>query len=383
MPVWASSEWYVVRPDAIYVWRRYPQLEEKLGWYLRVMRGEAPPKFRIVRAFEAGLDRAEDLESVSIDELWRLHNRVSLEFRREFRRLREGEVWEDPLTDAKPSLLDLKIELVKRLTSPCVLCERRCGVERAKGRRGACRLAWDVYIHSAFLHLGEEAPLVPSGTIFYGGCNYTCVFCQNWDVSQWKASQAMKVTPKMLAEIQDSLALEGARNINHVGGDPVPSLHYIVESMKYASHSKPQLWNSNMYMTLEALEILVDLIDIWLPDLKFGNDKCSMRLAAVPRYWEATTRNIRIAAEHGDMIVRHLVMPGHLECCTKPVLRWIAENLGDGVLVNVMDQYHPDNLVVRMPHKWPEIARRPSREEIEEAWRYASELGLDWEPVTR
>ncbi|BAN90434.1 radical SAM protein [Aeropyrum camini] len=383
MPIYAAPEWYLVRPDALYVWRRYPQVEEKLGWYVRVMRGEEPPKFRIVRSFEVGFDSLEDVKEASTEELWREHERVAGEFRRLYRSLREGGSYEEGLEDASPSLMDVKVELVRRLASPCELCERRCRVERARGRRGACRLAWDVYVHSAFLHLGEEAPLVPSGTIFYGGCNFTCVFCQNWDVSQWKAREAVPVTPVRLAEIQDRLAEAGARNINHVGGDPVPSLHVIVESMRYASHSKPQLWNSNMYMTLEALDILVDLIDIWLPDLKFGNNRCAMRLSAVPRYWEVTTRNIRIAAEHGDMIVRHLVMPGHVECCTKPVLRWIAENLDGGVLVNIMDQYHPDNLVLRMPHKWPEIARRPSRREIEEAWRYAEQLGLDWEPVTK
>ena len=380
------ASWVLVRPDAIYVWRRYPDVEERLSWYVRVMRGEAPPKYRMARAWRlSGFGSVEELGEAGEEELWRAHEREAREFRSWWRRVREGS--EEPprreeLGDERPSLLDLKAELAYRLASPCRLCERKCMVKRAEGQRGACRLDLDVYVHSAFLHLGEEAPLVPSGTIFYGGCNFTCVFCQNWDVSQWHAREGMRVTPRMLGEIQDKLAAQGARNINHVGGDPVPSIHAIIDSMRYASHWKPQLWNSNMYMTLEALDLLVDLIDIWLPDLKFGNDKCAMRLAAVPRYWEVTTRNIKIAAEHGDMIIRHLVMPGHLECCTKPVLRWIAENLPkDRILVNVMDQYTPDNLVLRIPRKWPELTRRPTREEIREALEYATRLGLRWEPV--
>ena len=248
---------------------------------------------------------------------------------------------------------------------------------------GACRLSWDIYVHSAFLHLGEEAPLVPSGTIFYGGCNFTCVYCQNFDVSQTQPRQGVRVTPRRLAAIQDALAGRGARNINHVGGDPTPSLHVIVESLLYVQSDVPQLWNSNFYMSSEAMELLVDLIDIWLPDFKYGNDRCATRLSAVPRYWEVVTRNLRVAAEHGDMIIRHLVLPGHLECCTRPVLEWIARNLPrDRILVNVMDQYRPMHLVARYPRRWPDIARRPRLEEVEEARRLASSLGLLWEPVS-
>ncbi len=381
--VWrAAFEWYLVRPDAITVWSEYPEVEERLSWYVRVMRGEAPPKYKIVRSMEAPFKDIGELKEASTEDLWRVHGRLTSEFRRLWRELRNGGSLGFKVSDVEPSLLDVKIELIYRLSSPCYLCERRCGVERAEGRRGACRLALETYVHSAFLHLGEEAPLVPSGTIFYGGCNFTCVFCQNWDVSQWKARDAYKVTPRELGEIQDKLARLGARNINHVGGDPVPSLYAIVESMKYASHSKPQLWNSNMYMSDEAFEILADLIDIWLPDLKFGSDKCALRLAAVPRYWEVTTRNIKKAIEHGDMIIRHLVMPGHIDCCTIPVLEWIAKEIPrEKILVNVMDQYHPDNLVLKMPWKWREIARRPTEEEIRRAREYASKLGLLWEPV--
>ena len=250
-------------------------------------------------------------------------------------------------------------------------------VDRASGRRGACRLDWDVYVHTAFLHMGEESPLVPSGTIFYGGCNFTCVFCQNYDVSQTAARSGFKATPKSLALLQDLLAARGARNINHVGGDPTPSLHVIMESLIHVKSDIPQLWNSNMYMSTEAMEILVDVIDIWLPDFKWGNNKCARRLSIVPNYVETVTRNLAIAARHGDMIIRHLVMPNHVECCTKPVLKWIADNLPrDRIVVNVMGQYTPYHFVERNPGKWRDIARRVSWAEVEESRRYAESLGL-------
>ena len=377
------GEWALVRPDALRVWGD-PEVRRRLSWYLSVMTGRRPPKFKLARLVELpGFNRPGDLASAAETDLWRAHERAAREFRGLWRRVREGSEEHREMAHPRVSLLHGKAELARRLASPCRLCERRCMTPRRGGRVGACRLAWDVYVHSAFLHLGEEAPLVPSGTIFYGGCNFTCVYCQNFDVSQTQPRQGVRVTPRRLAAIQDALAGRGARNINHVGGDPTPSLHVIVESLLYVESSVPQLWNSNFYMSSEAMELLVDLIDIWLPDFKYGNDRCAARLSAVPRYWEVVTRNLRVAAEHGDMIIRHLVLPGHLECCTRPVLEWIARNLPrDKILVNVMEQYRPMHLVARYPRRWPDIARRPRLEEVEEARRLASSLGLLWEPVS-
>ncbi|MCE4598741.1 MAG: radical SAM protein [Desulfurococcales archaeon] len=371
-----EDSWHYVRPDAVRaLYNR--EYRRRLSWYYRVLSGEMPPKFKIVRSIDIGL-KLEELASLSLEELWKIHKRFSSDFRSYWKELREGGVDVRSLNVPRnASFLDLKIELVKRITSPCILCERRCMVERAKGKIGACRLSWDVYVHSAFLHVGEESPLVPSGTIFYGGCNFTCVFCQNYDVSQHYARKGFSVTPRSLAAIQDILAAKGARNINHVGGDPTPSLHVIVESLAYVKSDIPQLWNSNMYMSIEAMEILVDLIDIWLPDFKYGNNKCARRLSVISNYVETVTRNLKLAADNGDMIIRHLVMPSHIECCTKPVLKWIYNNLDrDRIIVNVMDQYTPDNFVLRNPDKWKDIARRPYPEEISEALEYAKELGL-------
>lgn len=238
------------------------------------------------------------------------------------------------------------------------------------------------YVHSAFLHLGEEAPLVPSGTIFYGGCPFKCVFCQNWDISQERPTEAPALGPEELARVQERLRREGARNVNHVGGDPIPSAHIIIESLKYLKVNVPQLWNSNMYMTEELLELLLDIIDIWLPDFKYWDDRCAWRLSGVRRYREVVTRNIYKAAQKGDMIIRHLVMPNHLECDTFPILEWIAENVKDKVLVNIMEQYRPEYLVLKFPQRWPDIARPVSAEEVEAARKRADELGIVWRPVS-
>ncbi|MEB3788172.1 MAG: radical SAM protein [Desulfurococcales archaeon] len=378
LPLYESpyeDKWHIVRPDALQALYD-TELRRRLSWYYSVLSGENPPKYRIALGIEAPLT-PEELREADERDLWRVHERLADEARRLYRRAREGSTID--VERARVSLLHVKAELARRLASPCRLCERLCMVERASGRIGACRLAWDVYVHSALLHLGEEAPLVPSGTIFYGGCNFTCVFCQNYDVSQTMARRGYKATPRTLALLQDALAARGARNINHVGGDPTPSMHVIVESMLYTSHSKPQLWNSNMYMTREAMEILVDLVDIWLPDFKYWDPQCARRLSGVKRYREVVERNIRVAAEHGDIIIRHLVMPGHMDCCSLPIIRWIASSLPrDRVVVNVMGQYRPEHHVARNPKapKWRDIARRPTREEVDRVVEEAERLGL-------
>ncbi len=244
--------------------------------------------------------------------------------------------------------------------------------------------------------------------------------CQNGDISKDK-DNGLDVTPELLAKMMWELRAEGCHNVNLVGGEPTVHLHTIVEAISLLGKVRPTprdlqymwlmkpdylrwrrlpeerytidgqfnvpiLWNSNMFMSGETLEVLREVVDIWLPDFKFGNNKCAIRLSRTPWYWETVTENHRRIYEWGeDIVVRHLVMPNHVECCTKPVLRWIAENM-PGTLVNVMDQYHPDCFAdPRSPEFDPrlsDIARYPTREEIEEAYRFAEELGIPYEVIS-
>ena len=373
-------EFFLVRPDAISVWS-YREVRESLSWYYSVMVNEKPAKYRIVKRIEAPLNPYEP--GADLGELWKVHDKLAEEFKRVWRDVRETGLNIDELGVPKYSFLDVKIALARELMRNCSICERRCGARRWEGKPGVCLMADQCIVHSYFHHLGEEAPLVPSGTIFYGGCNFRCVFCQNYDISQVEPRGGVAVTPRQLALIQEELRRYGARNINHVGGEPTPNIHTILASFKYLNVNVPQLWNSNMYLTQEALRLILHVMDIWLPDFKYGNDQCATRLSAAPRYFEVVTRNLREAVMHGDMIIRHLVLPGHIECCTKPVLKWIAENLPrDRVLVNIMDQYRPEFMVLKYPRRWPEITRRPSRREMEEAYEYARRLGIVFEPVS-
>jgi len=374
--------WKLMRPDAVHVWLD-EDVRKRLSWYYGVMINELPAKYIIAKYVEAE-DNPYKLDYKDLIDVKRRARRL---FEKLFKDARAGKLTLELFVKefrGKPkySLLDIDIALAKMLANPCRLCERHCMVDRSK-RIGACRLDSRVYVHSWFHHLGEEAPLVPSGTIFYGGCNFSCVYCQNYDISQTMPRQGEVVDAKKLAWIQRMLRLHGARNINHVGGEPTPSLPTIVESLLHLDVNVPQIWNSNMYMTTEVMDILVDIIDLWLPDFKYGNNKCAMKLSAVPRYFDVVTRNLKIAVESGSMIIRHLVLPSHVECCSLRVLKWIAENLPlDRVLVNIMDQYRPEHLVAKYPRRWPELVRPVYREEVERVYAYASRLGIVYEPVS-
>lgn len=369
-----------LRPDARLVWEN-EEVSKRLSWYRSVMNDEKPARFLICKRIRA----PGDITAMSTKELWGLHSELSSEFFEVLAAIERGEATLSDFDVPETSFLDVKVELVKRMLRKCVFCERRCGVDRASGNVGFCRLDETARVASWFHHWGEEAPLIGrggSGTIFFSSCNFRCVFCQNWDISTNPLS-GIEVDPPTLAKMAEVLRKEGAANINYVGGEPTPNLHVIVESLKYLNVNVPLLWNSNMYCSTETMAILAELIDIWLPDFKYGNDECAMRLSAAPKYFEIVTRNHKMAyeASSGNMIIRHLVLPGHIECCTKPVLEWIAKNTPHA-LVNVMRQYRPEHLVLKHPERYPDVARRVSRAEMKEAYDYAKSLGLLYEPVS-
>jgi len=379
----------IMRPDAATVWRD-PEVNKRLAWYRAVMTGSSPAKFLLCRKIPSPVHPS----TLSNEELWDKHEGLSRQLSELLQAVSAGSANAWNLPDAQPNFLDLKCELVNRMLTRCNFCEWNCQVNRAEGKVGFCRLDSTTAVASYSHHYGEEAPLIGlekrggSGTIFFESCTARCCYCQNWDISQPRTKDAIigeVVGPVRLAEIADQLALEGAGNINYVGGEPTVGLHTIVNSLRYMKCSVPLIWNSNMYCSREAMKILADLIDLWLPDFKFWRDECAKRLmwvGAKASYPEVAKRNHMFAADHGSMIIRHLIMPGHMECCTRPILEFIAKTIGGRVLVNVMAQYYPANLVAKAPEKYRDIARHPSRQEIREAYTYAKELGLEFKQVS-
>ena len=247
-----------------------------------------------------------------------------------------------------------------------------------------------------------------------------CAFCQNGDISTDK-DNGEPVSARALATMAWILRAEGCHNINWVGGDPTIHLHTIVDAISqlaalrpgeddlrealqtkadwYAAFpaapanayyrgafNAPMLWNSNFFMSVEAMRVLRLAMDIWLPDFKFGPGECAKELARTPWYWETVTGNLKLIHGWGEeFTIRHLVMPDHVECCTRPVLEWVAREMPE-VPVNVMDQYRPENFCdpgdPKFKDRYRPIARRPRRDEVVQAYRYARDLGLRFESLS-
>ena len=366
----------LVRPDSIFVWNK-DIVRQRFNRYYDIMNDQRVAKFLITKNVKANVDLSEPTPK-----LWSEHDKISAKFPNIIKQIDEDREKLQKMDTPNVSYLDLKMELVKRMLEECIFCERRCKVNRSKGEKGHwCQLDNVARVSSAFLHHGEEAPLVPSGTIFFSSCSFKCVFCQNYDIST-QPENGVEVTSQKLASLANHLKREGARNINFVGGDPTPSLHVIVESLKDVKVNVTMLWNSNQYCSKETMKILLDVIDFWLPDFKYGSDDCAKRLSKAENYFEIVSRNHKMPHDQGggEMIIRHLVLPNHIECCTRPILEWIAEN-SPKAMVNIMGQYRPMHLVYSSS-RYSDIARHPTSKEMDKARRIADDLGLVWGPVS-
>lgn len=269
--------------------------------------------------------------------------------------------------EPKQSLLDLKIELASRIFKKCCFCERRCEVDRTK-KSGNCGVK-QPGVSSEFLHTGEERVLIPSHTIFFSGCTFHCVFCQNWDISQ--VNSGIYIDPEKLVNIIHNRNIQGSKNVNWVGGDPTPNLLYILKVLRQCNDNIPQVWNSNMYCSSETMKLLDGVIDLYLTDFKYGNNECAKRLSKVDKYLEVVKRNHKTAYKNGVMIIRHLVMSNHVECCSKPIMKWIAENLPNAT-VNIMAQYRPEYKA----YDFEDISRSVRMDEVLKVKEYADQIGI-------
>ena len=224
----------------------------------------------------------------------------------------------------------------------CTLCPHRCGEVRATSN-GRCHVGPTSYIASEMLHMGEEEPLRPAHAIFFSGCTATCHFCTAARFA-FHPTYGVAVTPAQLAARILQRQAEGARSLCFIGGDPAPHIPFILATLAEVGERRtiPTVFNSNFYLTDTALDLLSEAIDIYLPDLKFGPAtgaaSCGERIGGMPDYWNVVTGCIhRVWSEGRRIIVRHLLMPGHFDCCTVPVLQWLAEQ--PGIETSLLTQY--------------------------------------------
>ncbi len=354
-----------LRSDAITVLNN-KGVRESLARYLSVMQDEKPAKFMIAKKLQAEIS-----ENDSVKELWEKHAELTQKFYKIEREIDTHQKNLSNMPTPEKSYLDLKTAIARKILANCHFCTRRCNINRFKGELGYCRCGIEITVSSIFEHMGEEPELVPSGTVFTTGCTMRCLHCQNWTISQ-RIEKGEIYTPEALAKEVEQLRLNGCRNANLVGGEPTPWLEQWLETFKHVDKNIPVVWNSNSYYSPETAQLLAGFVDVYLLDFKYGSGECAKKVSDAPNYWKTCTRNHLEAKKHGELIIRILVLPDHLECCTAPIINWIAEKLGVETRVNVMFQYRPE----WRAHEIPELRRRLTKDEMEKAVRLARESNL-------
>ena len=208
----------------------------------------------------------------------------------------------------------------------CELCEHRCAVNRWAGELGRCKAGATARVFRHRIEYGEELELIPSHLFYLSGCDLRCAFCIA-GINAFDPSRGIELTQDFFNATVAWGTARGARNIQWVGGEPTIHLPAILRVIADCPKLPPVVWKSDFHCTPEALALLDGSVDVYVADFKFGNDACAHRLAGITNYLAIVTRNLAIAERQGRLIVRHLLLPGHFECCYRPVVQWMRVNL--------------------------------------------------------
>ena len=305
-----------------------------------------------------------------------------------------------------------RIDKAYQFLGKCQVCPRKCGVNRLKNERarpprlppafelpkasragrlgevgrGFCHLGNQPMVSSFHPHFGEEACLVGqhgSGTIFFTHCNLACVYCQNYDISQ--LGYGKEVSPERLTEMMIALQKLGCHNINLV--TPTSQVPQILASLPSAIQKGlkiPLVYNSNAYDSAETLRLLDGIVDIYMPDAKYSDDKIAIKYSSAPNYFAIMKKAIgKMHRQVGDLIInqdglavrglliRHLVLPNGL-AGTQKIMEFLAKEISANTFVNIMDQYRP----CWKANQYPEINRPITFEKYQEARKLAKKAGL-------
>lgn len=323
--------------------------------------GFEAPRFAAMRMLGNGLS-LQEVAAAGTERLWEAHASA-------LDRWKHGKA--GATAAGEGSILDLKRVLTRRLLKHCVLCARRCGVDRMGSERGFCKLGKEAILAESFIHIGEEPPINPSHLFSLAGCALRCRFCQ----------QAALLVPekasgkRLAAATWNDVDITRARSVSFIGGNPDESLASILDFLNEApAHiSLPVVWNTHAYSSPEALTLLDGIADVYIPDLKYGNDRCAEQWSLARDYYSVARKSIEVmTAQAAAVIVRMLLLPGHMECCHEPALTWLA-SLSKPPQVSIRAQYSPDWLIRTSDGL---MAGRVSRWEFNRALQKASSLGL-------
>jgi putative pyruvate formate lyase activating enzyme len=302
---------------------------------------------------------------------------------------------QDPNSDTfQPSYLKLhqKEELSQRIETlwaklkSCDICPHQCGVNRLQDQKGICRTGKKAKISSFGPHFGEESPLVGrygSGTIFFTNCNLGCIFCQNYDISH--LGEGYPVDEEKIAEIMLSLQNLGCHNINFV--TPTHVVPQIVKALPFAIEEGlniPLVYNTGGYDSVDTLKLLEGIFDIYMPDLKYSDDKIAQRYCSAKDYSQVVRQAIKMMQKQvGDLVIdergiaqkglliRHLILPEDL-AGTYQAMKFISEEISPNTYVNLMDQYRP----CFKANDYPPLDRRITQREFVQAIKIAKDFGI-------
>jgi len=282
--------------------------------------------------------------------------------------------------------LDQRIKKLFKILENCEICPRKCHKNRIKGEKGFCQLGRLPLVSAYHPHFGEESVLVGtngSGTIFFTSCNLACVYCQNYEISQMRIGE--EISFERLAETMIELQKQGCHNINLVS----PSSHVpaIVKTLSIARErglKLPLVYNTNTYDSVETLKLLDGMIDIYMPDAKYSDDKIALKYSSAPNYFEIMKTAIKeMHRQVGDLIldkkgtatrgllVRHLVLPNNL-AGTKEIVNFLAKEVSKNTFLNIMAQYMP----YFRAREFPKLNRPITEKEYKDAIKLAKKAGL-------
>ena len=269
--------------------------------------------------------------------------------------------------------------------SKCDICPRKCGVNREKGELGFCKMKDKIKIARYSLHYWEE-PIISgetgSGTIFFSGCNLKCIFCQNYKISS--ENMGKEISVERLKKICLELQNMGANNINLVTGTHfLPLIKEALILAKKEGLTIPIVYNTSSYENVESLKEMEGLIDIYLPDLKYYDNKLAENFSLANNYFEIATNAIKemvrqtgkLVIENNIMekgvIVRQLLLPNHLED-SKKIIKYLHDTYDEDIYISIMNQYTP----IKKFDKYPELNRTLTDKEYDELVNYACDLNI-------
>lgn len=268
----------------------------------------------------------------------------------------------------------------------CLLCPRKCGINRRTGQTGVCGVSSEIMVARAALHYWEE-PCISgkrgSGAVFFSGCSLHCVFCQNREISDGKEGKV--ISKERLSDIFMELADKGANNINLVTpGQYIPDIVWAVNDAKSRGMKLPIIYNTSGYENVTELKLLEGIVDVYLPDFKYMDSTLSARYSRAKDYpsvaKQALSEMVRQQPDvvidnatgliQKGVIVRQLLLPGHVNDA-KAVLKYLYDTYHDHVYISMMSQFTPIAL-----KDYPEINRTVTRREYERLVDYALEIGI-------